>query len=215
MQFKQISNESVGFKFDADKPGVFSGYASTFNGVDSYGDTISPGAYKKTLKKRARPVRMRWNHFGPVIGLWMEMEEDEKGLFVTGELTPGHSVSQNVLASMKHGAVDGLSIGYRPVKIEDHGDGKRTLKEIELIEISVVEEPADLGAKISEVKNLIEIIEEIDQLKDFEALLREAAGFSRASAKALVSRIRALRDEGSAEKSGTAKLAELIQGIKV
>jgi HK97 family phage prohead protease len=215
MQFKQISNESVGFKFDAEKPGVFSGYASTFNGVDSYGDTIAPGAYKKTLKKRARPVRMRWNHFGPVVGLWLEMEENEKGLYVTGELTPGHSVSQNVYASMKHGAVDGLSIGYRPVKIEDHGDGKRTLKEIELIEISVVEEPADLGAKISEVKNLTEMIESIERLKDCEALLRDVAGFSWVSAKALVSRIRSLRDEGGAEKSDPAKLAELIQGIKV
>jgi uncharacterized protein len=214
MQFKHIPLESVGFKFDQDKPGIFSGYASTFNGIDSYGDTISPGAYKKTLKKRARPVRMRWNHFGPIIGVWPELAEDEKGLFVTGELTPGHSVAQNVYASMKHGAVDGLSIGYRAVKIEDHGDGKRTLKEIELIEVSVVEEPADLGAKISDVKNMIELIESIDQLKEFETLLRDAAGFSRASAKALVSRIRALRDEEGAV-ADSAKFVELIQAIKL
>lgn len=215
MQFKHIPIETVGFKFDTDKPGVFSGYASTFNGVDSYGDTIAPGAYKKTLKKRARPVRMRWNHFGPVIGLWLEMEEDEKGLFVTGELTPGHSVALNVLASMKHGSVNGLSIGYRPVKIEDHGDGKRTLKEIELVEVSIVEEPADLGAKISEVKNLVEIIESIDRLKDYEALLRDVAGFSQVSAKTLVSRIRSHRDDGDAGKAASAKFVELIQGIKL
>lgn len=217
MLFKQIHNDSVGFKFDDSKPGVFSGYASTFNGVDAYGDTITPGAYKKTinLKKRERPIRMRWNHFGGIVGKWLEMGEDEKGLFVTGELTPGHSVAQNVYASMKHGAVDGLSIGYRAVKIEDHGDGKRTLKEIELIEISVVEEPADLGAKIGEVKNLIELIEGIEHPKEIEALLRDAAGFSRASAKALVSRIRALRDEGGAEQSDTAKFAGLLQSIKL
>ncbi len=213
MQFKNINLESVRFKFDSDKPGVFSGYASTFNGVDSYGDTIVPGAYKKTIKKRERPVRMRWNHYGPIIGMWVQMEEDEKGLFVTGELTPNHSVAQNVYASMKHGAVDGLSIGYRPVKIEDHGDGKRTLKEIELIEVSIVEEPADLGAKISEVKNMVDLINSIDELKEFEALLRDAGGFSKSAATALVSRLRVLCDKDRAVKSDSAKLAEMIQGI--
>jgi HK97 family phage prohead protease len=215
MQFKQIALDNVSFKFEPNKPGIFSGYASTFNGVDAYGDTIVPGAYKKTIKKRARPVRMRWNHFGPIIGIWPSMEEDDKGLFVTGELTPDHSVAQNVYASMKHGAVDGLSIGYRAVKIEDHGNGTRTLKEIELIEISIVEEPADLGAKITEVKNLIEMINSIDELKEFESLLRDSAGFSKAAATALVSRIRALGDQGRAEKSGPAKLAELIQAINI
>lgn len=212
MQFKQIQSDSVQFKFDDSKPGYFSGYASMFNGVDSYGDTIMPGAYKRTLKKRDRPIRMRWNHFGPVIGKFLMIDEDEKGLFVEGELTPGHSVSQNVYASMKHGAVDGMSIGYRPVKIEDRGDGKRILKEIELIEISIVEEPADLGAKIGEVKHRNDLINMIESLKDFETFLRDTGGYSRANATALVSRIK-LISLGDQEKR--VKLADMIQSIKL
>jgi HK97 family phage prohead protease len=214
MQFKQIPIDLVGFKFDENKPGLFSGYASTFNGVDSYGDTIVAGAYKKTInrKKNDRPIRMRWNHFGGVIGKWLSFEEDEKGLFVTGELTPGHSTANNVYASMKHGAVDGLSIGYRPVKIEDHGNGKRTLKEIELVEVSVVEEPADLGAKIGDVKYLDEMINQIESLKDFEAFLRDTGGYSRANATALVSRIKALSLGDQGKRVG---LAEAIRSIKI
>lgn len=191
MEFKRLALEGAELKFE-DAGRKFSGYASVFNGVDSYGDTIMPGAYKKTIRRRERPVRMRWNHFGPVIGKWLSIDEDEKGLYVEGELTPGHSVAENVYASMKHGAVDGMSIGYRPVKIEDHGDGKRTLKEIELVEISVVEEPADLGAKVGEVKHILEMIEHLESVKEIESFLREAGGFSRATATALTARFKAL-----------------------
>jgi len=212
MEFKRLSLDGAHLKFDEAREGFFSGYASVFNGLDSCGDTIVPGAYKKTLKKRERPIRMRWNHFGPVIGKWLSIGEDEKGLFVEGELTPGHSVSHNVYASMKHGAIDGMSIGYRPVKIEDHGDGNRTLKEVELVEISVVEEPADLGAKVGEVKHLIEMIDDVKTLKEVESVLREAGGFSRTAATALVSRVKSLAIPGDQERPN--QLAELVKQLQ-
>lgn len=208
MEFKRLALDGAELKFDEAREGFFSGYASVFNGVDSYGDTITPGAYKKTLKKRARPIRMRWNHYGPVIGKWLNIAEDEKGLYVEGELTPGHSVAEDVYASMKHGSIDGMSIGYRPVKIEDHGDGKRTLKEIELVEISVVEEPADLGAKVGEVKAAIERAE---SLKEIESILRDG-GYSRAAATALVSRIKSL-SLGEQEPNQLAELVKRIQQL--
>lgn len=189
MERKLIGLDLVEVKFNDEGAGTFEGYASVFGGVDSYGDTILPGAYKKTLRKRDRPVRMRWNHWGPVIGKWVEIAEDEKGLRVVGELTPGHSVAQDVYASMKHGAVDGMSIGYRPVQIRDLGDGKRELKEIELVEISVVEDPADLAARVGDVKS---VVDGMTSLKDIEAWLREAQRFSRDDAGALVHRIKAL-----------------------
>lgn len=171
---------------------IIEGYASKFGGVDAYGDTVMPGAYAKTLQNRSRPVRMRWNHYGPVIGKWLEIREDNNGLYVKGELTEGHSVADDAYASLRHGAVDGMSIGYREKAGEDSPNGGRILKEIELIEISVVEEPADLGAKIEAVKHLSEAITECESLKQVESLLREAGGFSRANATALVSRIKRL-----------------------
>lgn len=191
METKQICLDQVEVKIGDD--GMrFAGYASVFGGVDSYGDTIDPKAYDKTLKRKKgdRPIRLRWNHFGPVIGKWVELRTDERGLYAEGELTPGHTTAEDVYASLKHGAVDGLSIGFRPKKIEmlDNGQ-RRLLKEIELVEISVVEEPADLGARIGDVKSALDAAE---SLKDIEALLREAAGLSRADACALVSRIKSL-----------------------
>ena len=212
MELKNLSLEAVEFKFDEGKSGTFSGYASVFGGVDSYGDTIMPGAYKKTLRKRARPVQLRWNHYGDVIGKWVEITEDEKGLFVTGELTPGHSKAADVYALLKHGAISGLSIGYRPVQIRELGYGKRELKEIELIEISVVESPADMAAQIGDVKS---VIEGAESLKEIESLLRESGGFSRNDATALVSRIKSLAHGDREAENQTAAIAGLFQKFQL
>jgi len=131
------------------------------------------------------------------------MMEDDKGLYVEGKLTPGHSVAEDVYASLKFGAVDGLSIGYIPKEYQDDQDGMRTLTEIELIEISVVEEPADLGAKIDEVKAINEVISQAESLKDAEACLRDACGLSRSSAKAIVSQIKTLSQRDAESKDST------------
>lgn len=189
MKYKHLDLKATELKFD-DESRTVEGYASTFGNVDSYGDTIAPGAYTKTLQNRERPIRMRWNHFGPVIGKWVEMREDEKGLWVKGQLTPGHTVAENVYASLRHGAVDGLSIGFYASEVEEDGE-RRLLKEIELFEISVVEEPADLGAKISGVKATTDDIEQIEDYRQAERLLMES-GFSKAVAVALIGRIKSL-----------------------
>jgi len=197
METKQIALQQTEIKFNG-AAFAFSGYASMFGGVDSYGDTIEPGAYKSTLENRERPVRMRWNHYGDVIGKWLKIQEDEKGLYVEGELTPGHSKATDVFASLKHGAIDGLSIGYRVKAFNQIDNDRRLLKEIDLIEISVVEEPADLAARIGEVKSALETA---NSLKEVESLLRDVGGFSRVDAKHLVSKINSLyQREAEAEK---------------
>jgi HK97 family phage prohead protease len=186
METKCLSG-GMQFKFN-EEAGTFEGYASVFGGLDSYNDTVMKGAYEETLKERERPVRMRWNHFGEVVGKWLEIREDEKGLYVKGQLTPNHSKANDIRALLKHGAIDGLSIGYFIVDDEPNGYGGRNLKQIELIEISIVEEPADLGASITGIKTKLE---KAESLADIEASLRDA-GFSRSSATALVSRIKTL-----------------------
>ena len=189
MQHKLSPFDRLSVKFDDARPGFFSGYASVFGLVDSYGDTIAPGAYSKTLQNRERPIQLRWNHYGGVIGKWLTLREDEKGLYVEGELTPGHSVAQDAYALMKHGAVNGLSIGYRPIEAEQKDDGTRLLKQIDLVEISIVETPADAAALIGDVKSAIDAA---GSLKEIEALLRDVGGFKRNDVKALISRIKSM-----------------------
>ena len=206
MQHKLSPFDRLSVKFDDARPGFFSGYASVFGLVDSYGDTIAPGAYSKTLQNRERPIQLRWNHYGGVVGKWLTLREDEKGLYVEGELTPGHSVAQDAYALMKHGAVNGLSIGYRPIEAEQKDDGTRLLKQIDLVEISIVETPADAAALIGDVKTAID---GAGSLKEIESLLRDAGGFSRADACALVARIKSMgQSESVPEKK--ASFAQLL-----
>lgn len=210
MKTKLLNLDSAGVKFaNSGEARTFSGYASVFNGLDSYGDMIAPGAYAKTLENRDRPIRMRWNHFGPVIGKFTEIHEDEHGLWVEGELTPGHSVAEDAAASLKHGAVDGLSIGYRVVEAESRGDA-RLLKEIDLVEISVVEEPADMNAQISGFKSALD---EAQTLKDIETLLRDAAGVSKKNAAALVGRVRMLLRSDSVSEKQASDLRQAFAGM--
>lgn len=208
MEHKLFNLELAEFKFSGEKPGFFAGYASKFNNIDAYNDTILPGAYAKTLTNRKSAIQLRWNHRGPVIGKWLNAQEDEKGLYVEGELTPNHSVAQDVYASMKHGAVTGLSIGFRVPEggAEKSEDGRRLLKAIDLVEISVVESPADSHAQISGIKSELE---DAISLKEIECLLRDAGGFSRADACALVARIKSIGQSDSAPEKRSSLAAYL------
>lgn len=208
MERKTLSLDLAGVKFD-DSGRKFAGYASVFNGLDRYGDTVAPGAYAKTIAERQRPIAMRWNHFGPVIGKWLDVREDDTGLYVEGELTPGHSVAEDAYALLKHGAVTGLSIGFRlPAGGSEKTYNGRLLKQIDLIEISIVEEPADNAARIADVKSALD---EADSLKEIEAILREAGGFSRSDATALVSRIKSIAHGERAEETEASELLALIK----
>jgi HK97 family phage prohead protease len=171
--------------------GLFEGYASVFGGIDAMGDTIMKGAFSETIdpENRSAPVMMLANHNSSFpIGKWLDLAEDDTGLYCYGELTPGHSVASNVYASMKHGAISGLSIGFRPETAEEIEDGGRRISKINLVEISVVGFPADNDARISIVKSEIE---EIKSVRDCELFLRDA-GFSRSMAKALLGQLRPL-----------------------
>ena len=210
MKFKKLDLQKLELKFVGEGM-TFSGYASVFGGVDSYGDTIDPKAYEKTLTDRTRPIRMRWNHYGPVIGKWLRMTTDSVGLFVEGELTPGHSTAIDTYASLKHGAVDGLSIGYIAKNAVENPNGTRLLKEIELIEISIVEEPADINATVSNIKSAIE---KANSIREIEATLRDSAGLSRLEACAVVSRIKSvIQSDFDNDKKQAQEIAQLFKSF--
>lgn len=204
MQIKTLTQCDIKF-LEAGKAMQFAGYASKFNGVDSYGDTIAPGAYVETIGMRQRPILMKRNHWAGVIGKWLTMREDEIGLYVEGEFTPGNREAEDTYALVKHGAISGLSIGYEPTEFEMLADGRRLLKRITLHEISVVDSPADAGAVIASVKDA-------HGLKDVEAILR-SRGFSQSEATAIVARVKSLA-HGDRADEGKA-VADMLRNFKI
>ena len=85
MERKSVSLLDFDVKF-ANESGKFSGYASVWGGVDSYGDTILKGAYKETLVKHGMPkMFIMHKSYELPIGKWLSAKEDDKGLFVEVE----------------------------------------------------------------------------------------------------------------------------------
>lgn len=172
----------------------FTGYGAVFGNVDSYGDVIAKGAFATTIREAKHSglwPAMLSQHGGmglsaddmTPIGIWEELSEDDVGLQVKGILAPTtRGIEMHKLMSMKpRPAINGLSIGYVPIKWKMRSsptEPRRTLEEIKLIEVSPVTFPANTKARVDNVKNEITI-------RTAERALRDA-GFSQSEAKRIV-----------------------------
>lgn len=136
-----------------DPDGTFSGYAGVFDRPDLGGDVIAPGAFRESLARRGA-VRMLFQHDpAQPIGVWDEIREDARGLFVRGHLVLEVARAREALALMRAGALDGLSIGFRALAgRRDARSGIRRLTRIDLWEISIVTFPLLPQARIDHVK---------------------------------------------------------------
>jgi HK97 family phage prohead protease len=215
---KTLSISDAQVKFAADGSAGFTGYASVFGGVDSYGDTIVRGAYDYSLRTHGKP-KMFVNHdsMGLPVGKWLVAKEDDHGLYVEGEFTPGMARAEEARASLKHGTVDGLSIGYLLKKgdYDEMEDGKRVIRRVSrLFEVSVVTFPADEAARVDLASVKSDEVDSIETVRDFEYFLRDAGGLSKGLAQALVSRVRVLFGTGDPASGDTqAKAAQEVQAI--
>lgn len=132
---------------------VVEGYASLFGQRDQGGDTVQAGAYGASLKAlsaQGRRVKMLWQHDpGQPIGVWEEVREDAKGLYVKGRILTEVERGREAAALLSAGAIDGLSIGYRTLRAERDAKGQRLLAEVELWEVSLVTFPMLPEARVS------------------------------------------------------------------
>lgn len=219
---KHLSLSDVSLKMEGEA-GRFSGYASVFGGVDSYGDTIVRGAFASTLRNNGMP-KMFFNHDWASIpvGKWTKAVEDDHGLRVEGEFTPGLAAADAVRAAMKHGTLDGLSIGgfVKQGDFELTENGRVIRKWSKLVEVSPVVFPADEAARVDleSVKgaDILEAIEEAGTVREIEQLLRDAAGLSNRAATALVARVKSLavlRDAAAPDDEAIRRLVERVNRL--
>lgn len=129
------------------------GYASLFGAPDQGGDVVEAGAYGASLARLAASggrVRMLWQHDArEVIGVWDELREDGRGLFVKGRILTEVARGREAAALIAAGAIDGLSIGYRTLRATRDGKGLRRLAELELWEVSLVTFPMQPAARVA------------------------------------------------------------------
>ncbi len=201
----------------------FSGYGAVFGNVDSYGDVIEKGAFSAYLAdvqsgKQDWPAMLQQHGGWAVsasdlkpVGVYSDLSEDGIGLKTTGILA-GTQDGTDLYTLMKmqpRPAISGLSIGYY-VRESAYG-GKndpydRLLKQIDLVEISIVTFPANGKARIGGVKS-------INDMNDYqiEQTLRDVLGLSQKEAKTVIARgFRALRTDDDAGSEELKQIEALI-----
>lgn len=213
LQFKQIE-----FKADAvNDDGTFTGYGSVFGNVDQGGDIVAPGAFTEWLKgfkaSADNPLPALWQHrSGEPIGGYTKLKEDSRGLYVEGFLLKD-SVPRaaEAYALMKARVVRGMSIGYM---VRDDSYDKltnvRTLKRLDLAEISVVTFAMNTEAMVETVKSQLES-GKLPTLPEFEKFLRDAGGFSKSQATAIAGG--GLRQMLRSESDGKSSVLDAIKSI--
>lgn len=142
---------------------VVSGYAVKWDSINYYGEKFLRGAFAEVCaayEAKTKKVHNYYNHgwrlwfvdaqLAMRIGKIIKLQEDDQGLYLEVELTPGLSIAESVAAMVQHGTIDGFSIAFYPpsdIDIEDKGTHIE-IKRADLYEISIVDEPADGAARI-------------------------------------------------------------------
>ncbi len=186
--------------------GEFEGYGSVFDSVDLGGDTIKRGAYAETLEEMRRKntmPAMLWAHNATEpIGEWLEMREDERGLYVRGMLwVDGNRRNRAAVANaekarnlMLANGPKGLSIGGNIAAggaedVEKDGRMVRQISKFDLWETSPCVFAMEPKAAVTAVKSITP--------RTLEKFLIETGKFTRNEAKQCVSEAFSQRDAGS------------------
>jgi len=147
---------------DGQKTGVLKGYFASFS-RDRGDDIILPGAFRKTIqehKRRSdRRVRVYFQH-NPLIVLGGapidSVFEDDFGLFGTVELNLETQDGREKYSQALAGNINDFSIGFMPREVDFYEDANgetvRKLLDIELFEVSLVTEPMNIDALVTQIK---------------------------------------------------------------
>lgn len=138
------------------EPLRFAGYAALFGVRDRGGDVIRPGAFAGVASagEGGQAIPLLWQH-DPArrIGTVETLAEDARGLRVVARIEGAGATAREVAAMLRDGAVDGLSFGYR-VKAARAGTpwrggaATRVLEALDLVEVSLVAQPMQPGARV-------------------------------------------------------------------
>lgn len=166
MSQQSYFERTVELRADDGQPG-FSGYASHFWSVDSYGTAVKPGAFTKTLKERAAriPVLLYHDSTKP-IGRLAELKQDKTGLAFNAAISEGTTDGRDAMTLLRDGVPLGMSFGFQTIKsragtkddpidfsqVKAKAEDVQIIEEVKLWEVSLVTFPANEQAVIHNVR---------------------------------------------------------------
>ena len=197
-------------KMDA-STGEFTCYGNTKGNVDHALDMTMNGAYVESInahKAAGTMPQMFWMHqsYDLPVGVWLDMEEDEKGLKMRGRLSKT-ALGSDIEVLAKDGALNMFSIGYW---VEDESwngaGGFNELRKIHVTEVSWVTRACNEESVLLDIKSKMADGEQPTK-RELEKLLREECGFSKRQAN------RIANDYNPTEDVSDADIAELTDMI--
>lgn len=150
-------NDAVIVKDIDEKQGIVTGYFSVFGNIDSDGDMIMPGAFKKSLSENSHRIKHLWQHSvsHPLSGTKnnrLTLKEDSYGLYFESQISQT-SWGKDAIQAYVDGVVDEHSIGFRTIK-ERKASSYNELIELKLMEGSTVTWGANEMARSNDMKSL-------------------------------------------------------------
>ena len=113
------------------------------SGGRNFTEQVAPGAFSASLQTRGQALLWSHDHTRPLATIRsgsLELVEDAEGLRFKAAL-PDTSDGRDARALVEDGVMDQLSFGFRATR-DTWAGSKRTLLQVDLIEISLVHDPA-------------------------------------------------------------------------
>lgn len=158
MKNKSLTVSVTGFKMDAESR-TFTCYGNIKGNIDHARDRTLDGAYQKSIQKHkdnGTMPKMFWMHnpYSIPVGKWLEMREDEKGLFMKGKLFKDSNDAKAIYEAAKEGALDSFSIGYNEIESKWNSEKNcNDLIELDIVETSWVTYACNEESLLQEIKN--------------------------------------------------------------
>jgi HK97 family phage prohead protease len=165
---------------DASGKMIIKGFANTAD-KDRIGDVVLPTAFEKSLPEYMdNPVILFQHDWDKLIGKCLKAdvikEGEQQGLYIECEISNAKDVEE-VKTKIAEGSLKTFSIGYNEIDAEyDETAGVNVVKELELLEISVVTIPCNPKAKFTatvEAEKEVKTVNEKQDLTEFFKFLAE------------------------------------------
>jgi len=159
----------IGFKDIDTSQGIVTGYFAHFGSVDSDGDRILPGAFKKTIAENGPEGTQLIKHLldhdkTKAVGKILVLKEDSIGLYYESK-AGRHTNGRDFLMMAEDGILNQHSFGYRVIKQQKKSDAN-DLSELAMFEGSSVQFlGANRNTPILGVKSFDDLVDEFDQLE--------------------------------------------------
>ena len=160
------------------KQGIVTGYFSAFGNVDSDGDIMMPGAFKRSIQDWGPEGKGRIKHLlnhdpSQPLGKIKVLKEDDYGLYYESKIG-SHALGKDYVKMIESGLIAEHSIGFKTLR-EQKADMGNQIHEVMLFEgSSLTAWGANEATPLLGMKNFNNLEKLQDQIKSFEKFIRNS-----------------------------------------